>query len=516
MNSFIKKFIFVFFLAVGFLGVLDVSKAEACQIIDSGTNFRPSGTINSFNDEGEWIYFDVQTQNCNTNPSNRLEIRFIDIDTSNMSERPIQSVSVEIGQTGTLNSNLNFKTNQSSFTIPILLREEGNQGDCNFDDGTNWALLIGSPALLALQSAFSDIPDCMLFAKIFDTNIGAIMHSEGSVTSPKLVYECEGICDTNWVVGCPSSTSNAGFPPTPLTYGPPNICSVDDGVIPNVTTSEGAGSTTGSTLTYSEEALAPLPGFSNAPDLGEFLEALFTILIVIAGLLALIMIIVGGVTYMTSDALGKKQDGKEYVINAIVGLILALGAWVILNTINPDLAQDLNINIPVVELGNYNVDSSGIVSETPGPSGTSSICKDPNVNQVPNCPTCQAIPAPVQSQVANNRATPSTVSKLVALQSSISGIPWTVTEGFSPSRAHCARCHYIGTCIDADFTTAPTNINIKAFIDAAKSNGLKAQYETSSASEFNSLVQFGLIPKQEVLLFPGTWISGSHFSVYNH
>jgi len=88
--------------------------------------------------------------------------------------------------------------------------------------------------------------------------------------------------------------------------------------------------------------------------LGGWLKSLFTILIAIAGILALIMIIVGGVTYMTSDAFGKKQDGKNYIINAIAGLILALGAWVILNTINPDLAQDLNIEIPIARFNPAN------------------------------------------------------------------------------------------------------------------------------------------------------------------
>ncbi|MDQ5883503.1 MAG: hypothetical protein QG654_417 [Patescibacteria group bacterium] len=505
MNSLLKKFIFVLVLTIGFSGIFNISKAEACQIVSSGTNLRPTGILNNYDDENRpWIYLDVKTQNCNTSPSNILEIRFFSepLPAFQIPDH-IQSVFVEVGQANTLlmsPGQVDFKTSESDFTIPILLGESGT--------GT-----LGTYNRCRLNGTYS--PTCNIFVQFFNiTNAGnsTSMHSMGQMGGPyPLSYTAEGVPSTNWIVGCPSG---AGTSPNALPYGPPNKCAVDSGIIENVTTN--GGETSGSTLTYSEEALAPLPGFSNAPDLGEFLQALFTILIVIAGLLALIMIIVGGVTYMTSDAFGKKQDGKSYIINAIVGLVLALGAWVILNTINPDLAQDLNINLPIVELGNYNVDSSGVVSETPSStSGVSSICKNPNVDQTPYCPTCQGIPSPVQSQASNNGATPSTISKLVSLQGSISDIPWTVTEGFSPSRAHCARCHYTGTCIDADLTTAPTNQNVKAFIDAAKINGLKAQYETSSTSEFNSLVDFGLKKGQEVLLFPSSWITGSHFSVYN-
>lgn len=60
----------------------------------------------------------------------------------------------------------------------------------------------------------------------------------------------------------------------------------------------------------------------------------------LAGLLAVVMVIVGG--YLVMSARGNGQQvatGKEYVIGALTGLVLLLGAYLILNTINPDLVN---------------------------------------------------------------------------------------------------------------------------------------------------------------------------------
>ncbi len=102
--------------------------------------------------------------------------------------------------------------------------------------------------------------------------------------------------------------------------------------------------------------LAPLPGFNSesGSNLGEFLRALFTLLIVVAGILAFIMIVVGAITYASTDAFSGKSAGKDMILNAIMGLVLALGAWIILNTINPNLASNLSITIPKASINPAN------------------------------------------------------------------------------------------------------------------------------------------------------------------
>lgn len=104
--------------------------------------------------------------------------------------------------------------------------------------------------------------------------------------------------------------------------------------------------------------LAPLPGLGNAickdkdgkdvacietnPKIqscpfGNYLNIIIKLILGIAGVLAMIMIVTGGIEYMISDLVSSKEAGKETITHAILGLLIALGAYMILNTINPQL-----------------------------------------------------------------------------------------------------------------------------------------------------------------------------------
>jgi len=92
--------------------------------------------------------------------------------------------------------------------------------------------------------------------------------------------------------------------------------------------------------------LAPLPGFTSidvtdVSSLSIYLNTMIALFIGISAVLAVIMIVLGGIQYATSELISSKEAGKERIRNALFGLLLALGSWLILNTINPDL---LNTN----------------------------------------------------------------------------------------------------------------------------------------------------------------------------
>jgi len=99
--------------------------------------------------------------------------------------------------------------------------------------------------------------------------------------------------------------------------------------------------------------LAPLPlsgpdsGDTEETKAGNYISGVFILIIGVAGGLAVIKIIFGGIKYMSSDAIGGKSDAKETIQNAIWGLLLAIGAWLILNTINPKLVE-LNLKIDAI------------------------------------------------------------------------------------------------------------------------------------------------------------------------
>jgi hypothetical protein len=81
--------------------------------------------------------------------------------------------------------------------------------------------------------------------------------------------------------------------------------------------------------------------------LEKYLPGLFNLAIGLAAAFAVLMIVWGGVQYMTTDAVLGKSAGKERIKNAIWGLVLVISAWLILYTINPNLLT-LNLNIEKV------------------------------------------------------------------------------------------------------------------------------------------------------------------------
>lgn len=110
--------------------------------------------------------------------------------------------------------------------------------------------------------------------------------------------------------------------------------------------------------TYEEENYIPLAnlpgypeeGFSFEDDcpLGKFLNIFINIFIGIVAAIAMVMIVMGGISYVTSDLVTSKEEARSSIKNAIFGLIIALTCYLILNTINPSLLNLCLNNIPKV------------------------------------------------------------------------------------------------------------------------------------------------------------------------
>lgn len=75
-------------------------------------------------------------------------------------------------------------------------------------------------------------------------------------------------------------------------------------------------------------------------DLAQYIGIIYNFLISIVGMVAAVMMIIAGFQYLTSAGdSGKIGAAKSRIANAFIGLVLALGAWTLLNTINPKLLQ---------------------------------------------------------------------------------------------------------------------------------------------------------------------------------
>lgn len=91
---------------------------------------------------------------------------------------------------------------------------------------------------------------------------------------------------------------------------------------------------------YTYTPLEPIPGFSGATDFPAFIVALYKFGIWTVGIAALLMITIGGFMYLTSAGNTSKMDSAKGVItDALIGLIIALAAYLILYVINPDLVK---------------------------------------------------------------------------------------------------------------------------------------------------------------------------------
>lgn len=91
---------------------------------------------------------------------------------------------------------------------------------------------------------------------------------------------------------------------------------------------------------FSYTPLENIPGAEGAATFPQYVSGIYKFALWAVGIAAMFMLTIGGFMYMTSAgntaALGR---AKEVIKDSIIGLVLALFAWLILNIINPDLVK---------------------------------------------------------------------------------------------------------------------------------------------------------------------------------
>ncbi|HEY5221277.1 MAG TPA: hypothetical protein VIJ29_04015 [Candidatus Paceibacterota bacterium] len=90
------------------------------------------------------------------------------------------------------------------------------------------------------------------------------------------------------------------------------------------------------------------PNSTSTP--GAFIANFYQFALMIGGVLAFGVIIYGGVRYMASAGNPSGQsDAKEWIEGALLGLLLLVGAYFILDVVNPQL---LNLKLPTLTSAN--------------------------------------------------------------------------------------------------------------------------------------------------------------------
>lgn len=103
----------------------------------------------------------------------------------------------------------------------------------------------------------------------------------------------------------------------------------------------------------SYQTLVNIPGVNTDSDLDldKYINALYALSIGIAGLLAVIKIVIAGVKWMMTDIVTSKGEAKKDIQGALIGLLVVLAAVLVITVINPQIL-DVNLNIERTSLAN--------------------------------------------------------------------------------------------------------------------------------------------------------------------
>jgi len=124
----------------------------------------------------------------------------------------------------------------------------------------------------------------------------------------------------------------------------------------------------------------------------------------IAGILAVLMIAYGGVVWLFSGGASDKiGHAKELITGAIIGLVLALGSYFILNTINPKLVNFTTFPVPPISVVEYIKEGNACPSE-----------KD--VINIPSIPKVI-----IDQDASDPRLTPDAIGKLIIAAGRVNG-----------------------------------------------------------------------------------------------
>lgn len=261
--------------------------------------------------------------------------------------------------------------------------------------------------------------------------------------------------------------------------------------------------------------------------LTQYLATIYDMSIGVAAILAVIMIVVAGFQYTASAGNETSiSNARKRIQNAVLGLLLVLGAYVFLYTLNPAFVQNV-FCIPPIEsnqglggCGEENAPRSTVLlPETPSGcptcvsvGGTGILAKTPNRN---GCEITVATPTNGSCQVAE-----SILDNLIQMHENLTsaGINYEVTELWPPTRTHANSCHRRGTCVDLAVRSTQTATNIRDAFIAIQEAGLRPQYEVQNEARktvlLNSGVFSGIFSEDSIIVVP--WATGEHFSVYSN
>ncbi len=111
--------------------------------------------------------------------------------------------------------------------------------------------------------------------------------------------------------------------------------------------------------------LVGIPGLEGDLSFQSYVNALYGLAISLAALIAVIKIVIAGAKYMTSDLVPTHSEAKSDIYNALIGLLIIVGAVIILDTINSNLTN-FELDIEPVEITIDNTPINQMITDVEG------------------------------------------------------------------------------------------------------------------------------------------------------
>lgn len=128
-------------------------------------------------------------------------------------------------------------------------------------------------------------------------------------------------------------------------------------------------------------------GYIHLPYLGEYVAAVYKFGVAVASIVAVVVIIMSGLRIVASAGGEAKGEAYKRIAQAVIGLIIAWGSYLLLFAINPDLINFKPLSIKYIEPQDFPERNT---EDRPDKTGTPNGLGDPKTANDISCPKLEA------------------------------------------------------------------------------------------------------------------------------
>lgn len=259
----------------------------------------------------------------------------------------------------------------------------------------------------------------------------------------------------------------------------------------------------------------------NACHLVQLGQNVLNFLVTITVLMSGVIFAIAGFKMVTSRGnSGTISEAREMFTNVIVGLVILLSAWLVVDTVMKVFVDESKLLGPWNEIQCVVQPISTTATPTPITPVTP-VTSTPSVGALSHGEALAQLSG--ISVVSSGNCTDrnqrnctsldglqsSALGEIKGTINSCTGCNLQITAG--TEIGHKNSCHTSGTCVDIDCRGGCATSQINTVLSAASNSGARAVYEVSTQTRKAELVSAGVAANNIQVV---GWITGEHFSLY--